>query len=96
MGSYSINSKHDSGKFSFPGGEAYLGDAFNLIQGLGSSTVDLVLTDPPYFLDKLDNSWDSRKVKVTTSRQAVKNLPAGMRFDPEQGKRLYDLVFSFP
>jgi len=81
MGSYSISSEHDSSKFSFPGGEAYLGDAFNLIQGFGSSTVDLVLTDPPYFLDKLDNSWDSRKVKVTTS---------GMRFDPEQGKRLYE------
>ncbi len=66
----------------------YTGDAMELLDQLEPSSVDLVLTDPPYFLDKLDDGWDPAEVKKTTKSQAVKHLPAGMRFDPEQGRNL--------
>lgn len=66
----------------------YLGDALHLLDLLDDESVDLVLTDPPYFLDKLDENWDPQEVKRQTQSQAIKNLPAGMRFDPEQGKNL--------
>lgn len=66
----------------------YLGDALKLLDRLEPETVDFVLTDPPYFLDKLDNNWNPEEVKKTTKGQAVKNLPGGMKFDPEQGRKL--------
>jgi site-specific DNA-methyltransferase (adenine-specific) len=39
-------------------------------------------------LDKLDNGWDPNEVHKTTKSQVVKHLPAGMKFDPEQGRSL--------
>jgi len=66
----------------------YTGDALELLDRLRPSSVDLVLTDPPYFLDKLDSGWDPSEVQRTTKGQVVKHLPAGMRFDPEQGRNL--------
>jgi len=66
----------------------YEGDAAVLLKNLEPSSIDLVLTDPPYFLDKLDSNWDPNEVKKSTKSQAIKHLPAGMKFDPEQGKRL--------
>lgn len=67
-----------------------LGDSMNLMDEIEESSIDLVLTDPPYFLDKLDNNWDSKKVANKNNQYAVKSLPAGMKFDREQGKRFYE------
>jgi site-specific DNA-methyltransferase (adenine-specific) len=66
----------------------YVGDALELIDNIESSFIDLVLTDPPYFFEKLDSNWDPLEVKKVTKNQVIKNLPAGMKFDPEQGKNL--------
>lgn len=68
--------------------EIYLGDAFNLLRKVKSESVDLVLTDPPYFLDKLDKNWDPQKIKSITRNQQIDHLPAGMKFDPKQGRNL--------
>jgi len=65
------------------------GDAMKVLDNIKDSTIDLVLTDPPYFLDKLDNNWNPKVVSSTKCHYAVKSLPAGMRFDREQGKRFY-------
>lgn len=68
-----------------------VGDALELLTDLESGSVDLVLTDPPYFLDKLDNAWNQQKVsRRLASQLVVKSLPAGMKFDREQGKRFYE------
>jgi len=68
-----------------------VGDARLLLPKLPADSVDLVLTDPPYFLDKLDDSWTpERAAPKTYRRQQVHHLPPGMRFDPEQGRRLYE------
>ncbi|HIJ60757.1 MAG TPA: hypothetical protein HPP56_09140 [Nitrospirae bacterium] len=66
------------------------GDALCLLKQIDDNSIDLVLTDPPYFLDKMDNKWDSERVANIKNLQVVKSLPAGMRFDKEQGKRFYD------
>lgn len=68
--------------------QIHLGDATELLRELSEESVDLALTDPPYFLDKLDSDWDPEKVKARTRRQAVGYLPAGMKFDPSQGRAL--------
>ena len=68
--------------------QLYTGDALELMDELEPSSVDLVLTDPPYFLEKLDNSWDPAEVQKVTKGQVIKNLPGGMKFDPEQGRNL--------
>ncbi len=67
------------------------GDALSLLPKLPEASVDVVLTDPPYFLDKLDNGWDQKKVsRRLKSQLVVTSLPAGMKFDREQGKRFYE------
>ena len=66
-----------------------LGDATVLLTELDSDSIDIVLTDPPYFLDKMDNNWDHETVSSNKYQHAVKSLPPGMKFDREQGKRFY-------
>ena len=65
------------------------GDTMELLPKLDSNSVDMVITDPPYFLDKLDDNWDYAKVSKKDNLYVIKSLPAGMKFDREQGKRLY-------
>lgn len=65
-----------------------LGDALALLPRIPPASADLVLTDPPYFLEGLDGGWDSWAVSRRTKGQAVGHLPAGMRFDPQAGRKL--------
>lgn len=65
------------------------GDAMKILDEIEDDKIDLVLTDPPYFLDKLDNNWNHERVSTTKNQYAVKSLPPGMRFDKDQGKRFY-------
>ena len=65
------------------------GDAIEVVRGIEDNTIDVVLTDPPYFLDKMDNNWNHETVSSTKYQHAVKSLPPGMKFDREQGKRFY-------
>jgi len=68
-----------------------LGDAETVLKEIEDNSIDLVLTDPPYFLDKLDNGWDPKKVSMITNYcNVVKSLPPGMKFEKEQGKKFYD------
>ncbi len=64
-------------------------DTLELLPQIGDNSIDVVLTDPPYFLDKLDNNWDYEKVSKKNNQYTIKSLPAGMKFDREQGKRFY-------
>ena len=41
----------------------YLGDCLKKLDSMKDNSIDCVITDPPYFIDKLDNKWDSKKVK---------------------------------
>ncbi len=65
------------------------GDSLQILSEFDDNSIDLALTDPPYFLDKMDNGWDEKKVASTKYHHVVKSLPAGMKFDREQGKNFY-------
>src|SRR3989338_7591273 len=65
------------------------GDSIEVLSKIDDNLVDVVLTDPPYFLDKLDNNWNYETVSKKNNQYTIKSLPAGMKFDREQGKRFY-------
>ena len=67
----------------------FLEDALKFLPKLPSKSVDLVLTDPPYFLDKMDHTWNTKKVHHKKNFYTIKSLPAGMKFDPKQGLAFY-------
>ncbi len=66
------------------------GDALKVLSNLHDNSIDLVLTDPPYFLDKLDNNWDYDVVSNHKNQKVVKSLPAGMKLERSQGLRFYE------
>jgi len=57
---------------------------FNGIKTLNDNSIDMVLTDPPYFLDSLDEKWNLKELKKRKSEGVIKNLPKGMKFDKKQ------------
>ena len=68
----------------------YHSDIMDFLPLLEDNTIDVIITDPPYFLDKMDNNWDYEKVSSKKYLQVIQSLPAGMKFDKEQGKKFYD------
>jgi len=76
--------------------EIYQGDCLDLLDSLPDDSIDLILTDPPYFLDKLDNEWTRSEVdsKKYQKHGTVTSLPAGMAFDPDQSKLLYEFYLE--
>ena len=64
-------------------------DALLFLPKLKDNSIDIVLTDPPYFLDKMDHKWNTKKVRSPKKPYAIKHLPAGMKFTKEQGKEFY-------
>lgn len=64
-------------------------DALGFLLQIEADSIDVVLTDPPYFLDKLDNNWNYEEVSSQNNQYAIKSLPAGMKFNREQGKKFY-------
>jgi site-specific DNA-methyltransferase (adenine-specific) len=57
---------------------------------LEDNSIDCVITDPPYFIDKLDNNWSSSEINKDKKNSHIKHLPKGMKFDKSQIKKLYD------
>ena len=70
------------------------GDCMTELQRLDDNTVDCVITDPPYFIDKLDNDWSSTAVNSDVKNSHITHLPKGMKFDKAQVKHLYDYYLS--
>ena len=60
------------------------------IAKLDNNSIDCVITDPPYFIDKLDNKWSSDSINKDIKNSHIKHLPKGMKFDKTQVKKLYD------
>ena len=55
---------------------------------LADASVSLVLTDPPYGLDGMDGDWNLGRLNSRVKAGVVGSLPAGMKFDPAQGRKL--------
>jgi site-specific DNA-methyltransferase (adenine-specific) len=67
-------------------------DCFDAFADLADGSVDAVITDPPYFLDKLGDTWDVAGMKTSTQNAAVTSLPVGMKFDPAQGRAFQEFM----
>ena len=68
-------------------------DARIALRELADDSVSLVLTDPPYGIDGMDESWDHGKLNGRAKRSGVVGgLPTGMKFSRSQGPRLYDFL----
>ncbi len=62
------------------------GDGLRYIQSLADHSVDMILTDPPYFLEGFDHRWNPQHVAAKAAKaQVVHGLPVAMRYDPQQG-----------
>ena len=57
------------------------------------NSIDCIITDPPYFISKLDNNWDANKLNNSTINSHI-NLPCGMKYDKKQSKDLYDFYLN--
>ena len=70
------------------------GDIAEIIGQIETSSIDIILTDPPYFIDKLDSNWSPDKVHSKKNQQVIKSLPAGMKFDRQQGIDFYNWYYD--
>ena len=57
---------------------------------IADNSIDCVITDPPYFIDKLDDKWSPTDIKDDVKNSHIKHLPKGMKFDKSQVKNLFD------
>jgi site-specific DNA-methyltransferase (adenine-specific) len=57
------------------------------MKGIPDNSIDMVCTDPPYFLDGLGDTWDKAALDSKGSSSVVGNLPKGMKFDRSQSKK---------
>lgn len=60
------------------------------LEKLDDESIDCVITDPPYFIDKLDNNWNVKNISEDSKNSHIKHLPKGMKYDKSQIKNLYD------
>lgn len=60
--------------------------------GMESRSVSLILTDPPYFIDGMDDGWNHEKLQARVKKGVIGGIPVGMKFAPEQGRNLYKFL----
>ena len=65
------------------------------LENLDDNVIDCVITDPPYFIDKLDNNWSSKKINGDKKNSHIRHLPKGMKFSKNQVKKLYNYYLEF-
>jgi len=53
-------------------------DTLELLPQIEENSIDVVLTDPPYFLDKLDNNWDYEEVSNQNNQYAINSCRADL------------------
>lgn len=67
-------------------------DCFEAFALMPNQSVDSVITDPPYFLDKLGDNWKVGEMKTSSKNAQVTSLPVGMKFDPSQGRTFQEFM----
>lgn len=59
-------------------------DCRDFLPTIPDNSVDLVLTDPPYFIDGMGDDWNNKRLNKSVAKAGVVGgLPVGMKFDPE-------------
>jgi site-specific DNA-methyltransferase (adenine-specific) len=70
-------------------------DAFEGLKKIKDKSIDLIATDPPYFIEGMGDDWDKEKLSGNrTKNTTIASLPGGMKFDPEQGKKVQDFSYK--
>ena len=69
-------------------------DCINELSKMKDNTIDFVITDPPYFIDKLTNVWNANIIDNHKANSHIKHLPKGMKFNKSQVKDLYDFYLK--
>lgn len=69
-------------------------DCMKELEKIEDESIDCIITDPPYFIDKLDNNWSSNEIKEDKKNSHITHLPKGMKFDKDQVKKLYEFYFE--
>jgi site-specific DNA-methyltransferase (adenine-specific) len=72
------------------------GDCLEVMKDIDDNFIDMVLTDPPYGIDVLNSEWNYDKIERLkdksnigkVSESPVKGLPVGMKFNPDDAKKL--------
>ena len=64
-----------------------LDECVEFMKKMPNNSIDMVCTDPPYFLDGLNNHWNKKSLDEKGSSTVVGNLPKGMKFDRNQSKK---------
>jgi len=70
------------------------GDCLVQLESYPDNSIDCVITDPPYFIDGLDNKWSAKTVAESAPNSHIKHLPKGMKFDKKQVKDLFDFYLK--
>ena len=70
------------------------GECIEMMKKIPSNSIDMVCTDPPYFLDGLGNDWDKKTIDNKGFSNVVGNLPRGMKFDRNQSKKFNEFYTS--
>lgn len=64
-------------------------DCLKEIEKLPDNSIDCVMTDPPYFINILDDKWSSKKLdKKYQPNSHIRHLPVAMKFDKKQVEKL--------
>ena len=67
----------------------YNDDCRNILKNIPDNSIDLIVTDPPYFIDGMGDEWnDTSLIQKSQKAGVIGGLPVGMKFDREQGNRL--------
>ena len=66
------------------------GNCLDELKKLQDNSVDLVLTDPPYFIHKLDSGWSKERIDSDKKNSHITHLPKGMKYSKSQVKELFD------
>ena len=63
------------------------GECMDIMRTMPANSVDMICTDPPYFLDSLGSDWNKKSIDAKGASSMVGNLPKGMKFDRKQSKK---------
>ena len=70
------------------------GNCLEELKNLEDNSIDLVLTDPPYFIHKLNCDWSKAKIDADKKNSHITHLPKGMKYSKSQVKDLYDFYLK--
>lgn len=70
--------------------EIFNEDFFDKIKEIESNSIDMVLTDPPYGIDVLNDDWNIGEIEKRKSEGVIKSLPKGMKFDKDQSYKFQE------